>query len=75
MYIEDIIAYVIFSLLGLVVVLGGFSFYKSYNSPTFSLIKSEWTCTKSHLVTTHVLINKVLMPQIRSECDQWSRNM
>ena len=73
MYIEDIIGYLILAVVTSIVIFCGYFFIQKSKEPTFSLIKSEWTCTKSHLVTTHVLINKVLMPQIRSVCDQWTR--
>lgn len=54
-----------------------FVFYYDSKSPTFSLKKDEWGCTKdqTYTTTTMIMIGKVMVPQVNTntECVQWSR--
>ena len=69
--------------LALAVVLYGFLFAIVYSvceeakSPTFTLGKADWVCTRSHTVTTttYIMTGKVLVPTTSShnECDQYQR--
>ena len=59
----------------IVCILGVFSYavYENVVAEKFSLVKSEWTCTKSHNLSTVVLVGKVIVPQNNTVCDNYQR--
>lgn len=47
--------------------------YEAATSPTFSLRKDSWLCTREHVELRPMLIGKVTVMQPYDVCDQWSR--
>lgn len=65
------IVFAIFSFLG-------YLLYLDAQSPTFTLKKGEWQCTKSHTVSDVQLIPQsngqtILLPVISTVCDRYER--
>lgn len=52
----------------------GYGVYVESQKPGFELKKDEWHCTDHHMVTTMVMVGKVMVPQTYSVCDNWKRN-
>lgn len=69
-----ILGIMVFIILGVPVV--GYGLYRSSQSPTFSLRKDEWACTRSEprTTTTYVMSGKVMVPITTTtrHCTQWS---
>lgn len=67
-----------FEILIIAIVLGllGFLAYVVYynaQQPTFTLQKSVWTCTKTHNVSSMMLVGKVMIPMTNVECIEYKR--
>ncbi len=48
-------------------------FFVTLSQETFSLIKDEWKCTDYKTMTTLVLVGKVMVPQVHSQCIRYER--
>lgn len=55
----------------------GYLWWAQSHSPTFTLTKTEWTCTQRQTipVTTYVMSGKIMVPITTyiDECRQWSK--
>jgi hypothetical protein len=48
--------------------------WQDSNRETFSLVKADWECTQGRTYTTMVLVGKILVPETRTECVQYTRH-
>ncbi len=69
--------YIVLVAIAIILAAAGFDIYEYTVSPTISIRKNEWRCTKSALRTTlapmWVGSNVVLLPQTESVCVEYSR--
>jgi len=59
-------------LLGLIGALG-VAIVMAAMAPTFSLVKADWNCTKSHSEEHLIMVGKLLMPHTDQVCDEYVR--
>ena len=48
--------------------------YQDGERPTIEIKKDEWTCTRTAMLTTYIMIGNVMTPTTNETCTEFKRN-
>lgn len=72
MYLEDWLFGAVVASVVAVLVWLGWLIYDDVHAEKFALRKDSWACTKSHNERHFLVVGKIVVPQTRSVCTQWT---